>query len=121
MRRRKVRTSGMTLIEVMVVMVIMAAIAVAAGMNVMSALEGSRKNDTKTRARTIQHAAMAFLMEDPSTCPGVSDLADGYLDATTDHQDAWGQPFEITCEGSTIHVRSGGPDATLDTDDDIGF
>ena len=112
----------MTLIEVMVVMVIMAAMAAAAAFGVMRSWNTARKHDTATRARTIQAATTAYLVEEGGECPNVEDLArTGILDSTTEHTDGWGQPFTIECEETAVHVRSPGPDATLGTEDDIGF
>ena len=116
------RREGMTLIEVMVVMVIMTAIAAAAAIGVMRQWEAAKVNDTKTRARTIQSAATMWLLEGGDGCPEVSDLArENILDATTQHTDGWGNAFVITCEGATVHVKSGGRDETLGTEDDLGF
>lgn len=121
-RRRRQRREGMTLIEVMVVMVIMAAMATAAAIAVMRAWNTSRKHDTSTRARTIQGAATAYLLEGGEDCPTVEDLARAQiLDPTTEHTDGWGRAFTIECEETTVHVRSPGPDSTLGTEDDIGF
>jgi prepilin-type N-terminal cleavage/methylation domain-containing protein len=112
----------MTLIEVMVVMVIMAAMAAAAAIGIMRSWNNAKKHDTATRARTIQSAATAYLMEQGGECPTVEELArTDILDKTTQHTDGWGQAFTIECEDTAIHVRSPGPDATLGTDDDIGF
>lgn len=110
----------MTLIEIMVVIVIMAIIAVAVGINVIDAIENARRQDTKVRARTIQTAVKMYLMDVGGECPSMGDLAD-QLDSTTEHTDAWKHDFEIECDGSTVHVRSPGPDGQLGNEDDIGF
>lgn len=111
----------MTLIEMMVVIVIMALVAVAAGINVIKALDTAKVNDTKTRARTIQSAAIGLLLEDSSQdCPTVADLESRErLDPTTEHTDAWGNAFSISCEENVINVRSPGRDGELNSDDDI--
>jgi prepilin-type N-terminal cleavage/methylation domain-containing protein len=112
----------MTLIELMVVMVIMAAMAAAAAVGLMRSWNTARKHDTATRARTIQAAATAHLLEEGGECPTVEDLARAnILDSTTEHSDGWGQAFTIECEETAVHVRSPGPDGTLGTEDDIGF
>jgi len=112
----------MTLIEIMVVMVIMAAMAAAAAVGVMQSWNRARRHDTASRARTMQAAATAYLLEGGEDCPTVEDLARAkILDPTTQHTDGWGQTFTIECEETTVHVRSPGPDATLGTEDDIGF
>lgn len=119
-KRARRRMAGVTLIEVMVVMVIMTTIAAAAGFAVMRARGVAMVKNTGIRARTIQSAAMAYVMETPGSCPDVDDLGD-FLDPTTDPRDAWGRAFEIECDERTIHVRSAGEDGTPGTDDDLGF
>jgi type II secretory pathway pseudopilin PulG len=111
----------MTLIEIMVVLVIMTAIASAVALGVMDALSRANKRDTLTRARTIQAAATGHLL-DGGECPQVADLArENILDVTTEHTDAWGNAFHVECEETVVHVRSPGPDEVLGTEDDIGF
>lgn len=119
-RRRKRR--GMTLIEVVVVMLIMATMAAAASLGVIKAWESSKKQDTASRARTMQAAATKYLLEEEGECPQVADLERAaVLDPTTEHEDAWDRAFVIQCEDTAVHVRSSGPDGALGTDDDIGF
>lgn len=122
MRRRKRRCEGMTLIEIMVVVIIMSLIAGAVAINVMKNLEQARIHDTKTRARTIQTAAIAYMMQEaPGACPRVNDL-ESQLDPTTKRTDAWGNEFAITCdEGEVVHAMSPGPDGNPGTEDDLGF
>lgn len=122
MKRYRRRRAGMTLIEILVVLVIMAAIASAVGVAVLKSLDQSRVRNTETRARTLQSAAVAYLVDHPGECPDVEDLEESeILDPTTDHNDGWGRQFSIECEESTIHVRSRGPDGEQETDDDVGF
>lgn len=120
-RRQRRRTNGVTLVEVMVVMAIMSLVAAAAGFALLPKLIEAQNTDTKRRARTIQQAAVAFMIETPNECPDVEDLLQReILDKTTDHRDSWGQPFTIECEGNNIHVRSIGRDGQAGTDDDLG-
>lgn len=113
---------GMTLIEVMVVLVIIAMLAAATGFSVMKSLERARIEETKARARTIQSAVVHYLMDHPAMCPAASELERGdILDSTTDPNDAWGRPFEIECDEATVHVNSSGSDGQSGTADDVGF
>lgn len=122
MDKRRRRRAGMTLIEILVVLVIMGAIASAVGFSVLKSLDQSRIQNTKTRARTMQAAVVGYKLEHAADCPDVDDLQQAdILDSTTDHNDAWGRAFTIECEASTIHVWSAGPDGALGTADDIGF
>jgi type II secretory pathway pseudopilin PulG len=106
----------------MVVLVIMAAMAAAVAIGVISSWTTARKRDTAARARTIQSAVTAYFLNDGEGCPTVEDLdrAD-LLEKTTEHTDSWGNDFKIDCEDTTVHVHSPGPDEALGTEDDIGF
>ena len=122
MKRRRLRREGMTLIEILVVLVIMAAMASAVGYAMISYIDSAHKRESETRARTLQSASIAYLLESPGECPSVDDLLErDIIDKTTNHKDGWGRPFSIDCEGSTVHVRSGGKDGELGTSDDVGF
>lgn len=112
----------MTLIEIMVVLVIMTMIAGAAAIGVMNSFATARKRETETRARTLQSAATAYLLDGGEGCPDPEALIRAnVIDRTTQHTDAWGNAYLIECEETAVHVHSPGPDEALGTDDDIGF
>jgi general secretion pathway protein G len=122
MQKRRRRRQGMTLIELMAVMVIMATMASAVALGVMKYMEDARRRETQTRARAIQSGAIAYLMDTPGECPGVEELTRrNILDSTTDARDGWGHAFTIDCEDDTVHVRSRGKDGQFGTEDDLGF
>ena len=55
-------------------------------------------------------------------CPTLEDLArtpSAAFDPATMRLDAWGQPFELECQGARVRVRSLGPDRMRDTHDDL--
>lgn len=119
MRRTRRPREGMTLVEIMVVVILMALIAAAVGVNVVGAMRQSMREDTKVRARTLQSVAVQWTLTNPSgACPTMRDL-EPLLDATTDHHDAWDHPFTVRCDGGSIVVDSMGPDGRANTDDDI--
>jgi type II secretory pathway pseudopilin PulG len=112
----------MTLIEIMVVLLIMSAIASAIGFGVIRSMRIARQRETETRARTIQNAVVSFIAEKPDECPTVQELLqEDILDKTTNPRDGWGREFAIECDGTTAHVRSSGEDGQMATKDDIGF
>lgn len=124
-RRRRARErsrkhlSGMTLIEVMIVMVIMALVAVAAGFAVMPTYQRARIRQAQTDAAAIRQMVVAYQIEFGG-CPSVQDLVDKQvLSASTTTKDPWGTPFAITCDDAEPSVISAGPDAQLNTEDDI--
>lgn len=121
MKRRKRSRQGVTLIEVMVVMVILAMISAAAGFAVLKNFEQARLQETKTRARTIQSAVVQYLTEH-SECPDTTELVkSGILERSTDPNDGWGRPYTIECDEATIHVASTGHDGLAGTPDDVAL
>jgi general secretion pathway protein G len=112
---------GMTLVEIMIVVMIMALIATAVGVAVMPRLQKARIESTRTDAQSIRAAAQMYLMENPSAgCPSVDDLVSArILDSSKRLSDAWDNAFHIECEGGDPFVMSAGPDGQFGTEDDI--
>lgn len=118
-RRRRLRREGMTLIEIMIVMVIMALIASAAGFAIIPRMEEARVKQTATDAKTIASAAELYMV-DNGECPNVQDLVDSkILKKSLNTQDAWDQDYQVECDEDGAVVRSGGPDKQFGTEDDI--
>ncbi|MFW6067507.1 MAG: type II secretion system protein [Myxococcota bacterium] len=120
-RARHLRQEGMTLVEIMIVVIIMALIATAVGVAVVPRLEKARVDSTKTDAQSIRSAAILFLGENPGAeCPSMDDLVQGgYIDASKRTTDAWDNDFQVECEGNDPMVVSAGPDGQFGTEDDI--
>jgi general secretion pathway protein G len=126
MKNRKRTTShrehGMTLVEIMVVIIIMAMIATAVGVAVIPKLQQAKVNQARTDAATVQSAVSMWLAGHNSRdCPTMQQLVeDGEISANQSSKDPWENDFHIECEGlSEPRVRSAGPDGQFGTDDDI--
>lgn len=115
------RNAGMTLVEIMIVVIIMALIATAVGVAVLPRLKQARIDSTRTDAQSVRSAAVMYVSENSGgDCPAVEDLTEGgYLDRSRRSTDAWDHPFMVECEGDDILVVSGGPDGEMGTEDDI--
>ncbi len=122
-RRRALRRyaqRGMTLIEIMIVVVIMGLIASAVGLGVFSQARKARVETATTEVRTIEHAVQLWQQDHPNGCPTVSQLqADRVLNDRTRSKDPWDNDYIVTCENGDVTVRSKGPDGQEGTDDDI--
>jgi general secretion pathway protein G len=115
-RARRMRQEGMTLVEIMIVVIIMALIATAVGVAVVPRMLKAREESTRADAQAIYSAVQMYVVENPGgECPSVQDLVSGGKRTT----DAWDNPFKITCEGENITVASNGADGDEGTDDDI--
>ncbi|MEM9067412.1 MAG: type II secretion system protein GspG [Myxococcota bacterium] len=118
LRRR--RTEGMTLVEIMIVVIIMALIATAVGIAVIPRWRKAQVDTARTDAQSIRSAVQLYLM-DNNDCPSsAEDLQEGgYLDRSKRATDPWDEPFQIECEGDEIYVLSSGPDKQWNTEDDV--
>lgn len=114
------RREGITLIEVMIVLTILALIVSGVAVALLPQLEEARIKSTRADAQALRSAVMLYIADNPRSCPTVDDLVnDRYLDATKRTTDAWDTPFQVTCEAGDIFVISSGPDGQFDTEDDI--
>ncbi len=119
--RRRRRREGMTLIEIMIVVIIMALIATAVGFAVLPQLQRSRITTARTDAQAVRSGAELYFAQDPGAdCPTVSDLVEAdILNSSTRTTDPWNNDFVIECDGDEITVISGGPDGDVGTEDDV--
>ena len=100
---------GMTLIEIMIVIIIMAMIATGVSLGVMKALESSRVDEAHIGACTIRSAATLYIARNPNQCPTMEDLARDSLDDEKSILDPWEREYVIEC-GEKLRVYSTGKD-----------
>jgi general secretion pathway protein G len=131
--KRMVRAAarGMTLIEIMVVLVILGMIAAAVGVNVMKQMEAAKLKQARTDVQHIADAGVdAFHVmrgRFPTTEEGLSVLVkDGFLKANNADgslKDPWGNEYVYLAPGQkhadSFDVRSNGPDGKAGTEDDV--
>lgn len=103
---------GVTLIEIMIVVIIMAMIATGVAVAVIPAMERSRIKTARSDVAAIRSAVQMYLADHPSGCPTVEDLKSSrYVDKGKRTQDPWERDFVIQCvEGDDPEVFSLGPD-----------
>jgi len=117
--RRARRRQGMTLVEIMAVLVIIAMVAGAVGFAVLPTIQKARIKSTRNDAKAITSAAVLY-MSDTDGCPTVQDLLDErILDKNRNSKDAWDNEFDIQCDEEGPLAVSAGPDKQMGTDDDI--
>lgn len=112
---------GVTLIEVMIVVVILGLIASGVAVAVFPKFKEAQKNTTRTSAMELRRATEMWRgTHGGDTCPTVETLkADKAIDTATKATDAWDVPFKITCEDDETIISSSGPDKKDGTQDDI--
>jgi general secretion pathway protein G len=113
------RQEGMSLVEIMIVVIIMAMIATAVGVALLPQLDKAKVDSTRTDAKAISSAATMWIAENGG-CPTVQNLIDDrILDRTKRTRDAWDRDFVIECDQDGPIVISAGKDGQLGTEDDI--
>jgi general secretion pathway protein G len=121
-RQRVRRARGVTLVEVLIVVAIMALIAGGVSFLVLPKYRQAQIDTATTTARTMRQAATMWrsLKGGPGECPTVSKLIeDKEIDPSSTTTDPWGQPFAMSCTDDDVTVSSSGPDGKGGTKDDI--
>ena len=117
---RRRRHEGMTLIEIMIVIFILAMIGTGVAVAVLPQLQKAQVKSTQADAQALRSAVMLYVADNPRGCPTVEDLvSERYLDGSKRTADAWDNEFQVTCEDGDIFVVSAGPDLEFNTEDDI--
>ena len=119
--RRRRAARGVTLVEVLIVLAIMALIAGSAVFLVFPELAKAKISTTALSAATIKKAAELYInIDGASNCPTVDDLVNSRKLEKGKTNDSWGTPFKIECkEGDEIRVISAGKDKKDGTPDDV--
>ncbi len=115
------RSRGVTLVEVLIVLAIMALIAGSAVFLVFPELAKARISTAALSAQTIKKAAELHRnIEGADGCPTVDDLVNARKLEKGKTNDPWGTAFKIECkEGDEIRVTSAGKDKKEGTSDDV--
>lgn len=119
---------GMSLVEIMIVIVIMGSIAAVIGTNVMSQFERSRVRTTELQIQNNLRTALEYYYLDngvyPTTAQGLEALVrkpttgpepvnynpGGYLGGKTVPKDAWNRDFIYESDGTSYTITSLGRD-----------
>lgn len=118
---RRAHARGVTLVEVLIVVAIIALIAGGVAVFALPAFQKAQVKTAETAARTIRNAVHQWQALNAETaCPTVSQLIEEkQIDPGTETNDPWGNGYSITCANDEVIVASMGPDKKKDTDDDI--
>lgn len=119
--RRRARRRGVTLVEVLIVLAIMALISGSAVFLVFPALAEAKYDTAVLSAQTVKKAAELYMnIGGADNCPTVDDLVNDRKLEKGKTNDPWGTPYKITCgEGGEIRVTSPGKDKKEGSADDV--
>lgn len=108
---------GMTLMEILVVVLIMGFIMGSVAFAVNRALQRGKRDTTEIFVRRVQDAASLYY-EQHNECPAdVKPLKDYGIGGAG--KDGWGNDVQITCSRGAVEVRSGGKDGQFGNADDV--
>lgn len=113
---------GVTLVEVLIVVAIIAMVAGGVTVFALPRYKESQITAAETGARVVRAAVQQWQLanNEYGTCPTVSQLVqDKQLDSGQSTDDPWGSPFLISCNDDDVAVASPGPDKKQGTADDI--
>ncbi|MBK7580922.1 MAG: type II secretion system protein [Myxococcales bacterium] len=119
--RRRQKARGVTLLEVLIVVAIIAMVAGGVAFFALPRFKEAQIKTAETGARVIRQATQSWqASNNESNCPTISQLVqDKQLDPGANTTDPWGQPYVINCADGDVSVTSTGPDKKKGTKDDI--
>jgi general secretion pathway protein G len=120
-RHHRLRPRGVTLIEILVVLAIVALVSAGIAIAAIRYLDHAKKETTRQSALTLRMVITTYRMQHADECPSIEQLVEAEaIDSVSKTKDAWEQAFKIECDDKgRITVASSGPDKKLGTEDDI--
>ena len=123
-RARRVRRAierGVTLVEVLIVVAIIAMVASGVAVFALPKYKEAQIKSAETGARVIRGAIQNWQrVNNEVSCPTMSQLVqEKELDSATTTEDPWAQPYILQCTDDDVIVASNGPDKKRGTPDDI--
>ncbi len=116
---RKQKLAGVTLVEVLIVVAIMAMLAGGIAFALLPQFQKASIKTAKENAIKLRQAVSLWRTDSPGECPTVSQLKKDKLLDKVGGDDPWGKSYKIKCEDGEVYVSSGGPDQKRGTADDI--
>lgn len=118
--RARAKKRGVTLVEVLIVLAIMALISGGAVFVVFPELAKARVKQARLDGQTIRKVVEIHINLEGNTsgCPTVADMVGAKKLEAGKTNDPWGKPYKINCDDG-IRVTSSGKDGKDGTPDDV--
>ncbi|MBO4350355.1 MAG: type II secretion system protein GspG [Proteobacteria bacterium] len=123
-KKQNVMRKGMTLIEIMIVLVIMASVMTLVGVNVFGALDSANEKTTKMQLDNFKSGIQQYRLEFKKLPNSLEDLVNtpkgtSLLAEDEVPKDGWDNEFNFEKSGNKIKIFSNGADGMPNTEDDI--
>ena len=120
-RLRRPFERGVTLVEVLIVVAIIAMVAGGVTVFALPRFRDAQKSGAETGARVIRAAVQNWQAStNEASCPTISQLVqEKHLDPGANTADPWGSAYTVSCTEDDVVVSSAGPDKKKGTKDDI--
>lgn len=118
---RRGAARGVTLVEVLVVVAIIAMVAGGVAVFALPRFREAQLKSAETGARVIRGAVQNWQrVNNETSCPSLQQLMQAKeLDSAANTDDPWGQAYTISCSDDDVTVASKGPDKKQGTADDV--
>ena len=118
---RKHAQQGVTLVEVLIVVAIIAMVAGGVAVFALPKYKEAQIKSAETGARIVRTAVQQWqAANNETTCPTISQLVqEKQLDPGQSTKDSWNQDFSLNCTDDEVIISSNGPDKKKGTKDDI--
>jgi len=121
---KRIRQAGFTLVELLLVVAILGVLATVAIMNTQGMSKEARISATRASISAIEQAARTYEIRTGRFPDSLDQLLQpmGDRPALLDRKagsDSWGTPFSYKKTSNFIEIRSAGPDASMNTADDL--
>jgi len=119
--RRRQSARGVTLVEVLIVVAIIAMVAGGVAVFALPKYKEAQIKNAETGARIVRTAVQQWQAANNETsCPTISQLVqEKQLDPGQSTNDSWNQAYSLTCTDDEVIITSNGPDKKKGTKDDI--
>lgn len=118
---RRALQRGVTLVEVLIVVAIIAMVAGGVTVFALPKFREAQVKTAETGARVIRSAVQDWQrVNNEYSCPSISQLVqEKHIDSAANTDDPWGEEFQLTCTDDEVIVVSKGPDKKMGSSDDI--
>lgn len=120
---KRAAQAGVTLVEVLIVVAIMALLASGVGFFAVPKYKQAQIDTALQSARGLRTAIQDWQrLNNEATCPTLSQLIEGkQVDSASNTSDPWAQEWIFACTDDEVFVQSAGPDKKQGTADDLSI